>query len=489
MSREMKTGIDYTSRDYESIKRDMIAALKRKMPEYTDTSETDAGIIILECFAMGIDIVSFYQDNQANETMLYTCEQRRNALNWCRMFGYTPQPPTPAKIMQVFKLNAVNDTMSTTIPKGTVVKTEPSETQQSILFTTEEDLVIPSGNFGDEKDESGNYLYSVSAVQGTQIKEEILGSSTGTKNQQFRLAYYPVVLDSIEVKVLEKSNEWYTWKRVDSFSDSNYLSRHYIVDILDNNQAVIRFGDGNTGKIPPVYAGGIRVSYINGGGTYSNVAANKVTMMHTSNPLVASTFNPSVPYQMGRDKESLESIKINAPNYNRTKWGALTVEDFEDLMQILFNDILFVKAQADPDRIDDIDIYVMLKDGQTLSEKRIAEMTKVMDERKIVGADNILIQPMKEYKLNIFATLIVQDNYSQAETLSAVGSYLSDYFATGNFDISQDVSITDLESSIYTNINGVRSFRITSPNELTVEIPDGYVAVLENKTISVTGGV
>ena len=114
---------------------------------------------------------------------------------------------------------------------------------------------------------------------------------------------------------------------------------------------------------------------------------------------------------------------------------------------------------------------------------------KVMDERKIVGADNILIQPMKEYKLNIFATLIVQDNYSQAETLSAVGSYLSDYFATGNFDISQDVSITDLESSIYTNINGVRSFRITSPNELTVEIPDGYVAVLENKTISVTGGV
>jgi len=211
--------------------------------------------------------------------------------------------------------------------------------------------------------------------------------------------------------------------------------------------------------------------------------------MHTSNPLVASTFNPSVPYQMGHDKESLESIKVNAPNYNRTKWGALTVEDFEDLMQILFNDILFVKAQADPCRIDDIDIYVMLKDGQSLSEKRIAEMTKVMDERKIVGADNILIQPMKEYKLNVFATLIVQDNYSQAETLKNVGSYIEEYFSTGNFDISQDVSITDLESSVYTNISGVRSFRITSPNGLTVEIPDGYVAVLENKTISVTGGV
>ena len=52
MAREMTVGIDYTSRDYESIKQDMIAMLKRILPEYTDTSETDAGIVILECFAM-----------------------------------------------------------------------------------------------------------------------------------------------------------------------------------------------------------------------------------------------------------------------------------------------------------------------------------------------------------------------------------------------------------------------------------------------------
>ena len=44
----MTVGIDYTSRDYASIKQDMLAMLKSRMPDYTDTSETDAGIVLLE---------------------------------------------------------------------------------------------------------------------------------------------------------------------------------------------------------------------------------------------------------------------------------------------------------------------------------------------------------------------------------------------------------------------------------------------------------
>ena len=47
MSREMTQGIDYTSRDYAAFKDLMINKLREKMPEYTDTSETDAGIVII----------------------------------------------------------------------------------------------------------------------------------------------------------------------------------------------------------------------------------------------------------------------------------------------------------------------------------------------------------------------------------------------------------------------------------------------------------
>ena len=48
MSRLPTKNIDYTSRDYEAFRDLLITKLQEKMPEYTDTSETDAGIVIIE---------------------------------------------------------------------------------------------------------------------------------------------------------------------------------------------------------------------------------------------------------------------------------------------------------------------------------------------------------------------------------------------------------------------------------------------------------
>ena len=485
----MTAGIDYTSRDYDSIREAMIAKLKEKIPEYTDTSETDMGIVLLECLAVGADIVSFYQDTQANETMLATCEQRKSALNWCNMLGYTPQHTTPARVYQVFELQSTS-TITTIIPKGTVVKTVPTETVSSIKFTTESDLEIPAGKTGIEQDSSGNYLYKVSAVQGTQVSNEVLGTSTGAKNQSFLLSYYPVVFDSIVLQVKEDdSSVWTTWTRVDNFADSNYLSKDFVLGILNNNQAQINFGDGNTGKIPATYNNGIRVSYMCGGGTGGNVSANTLTLMHTQNALVKSTFNPESVYQKGLDKESLDDIKVNAPAYNRTRWGALTVDDFSDVMKLNFEDVLYCKAKKSTSNIDDIDIFVMLRDGISLTSTRIAEMLKTMNDRKIAGARNLNKQAMGIFKVDSVSVLVVSDNYSRSNVESSVKSYLQNYFAVGSLDISQDISVTELEASVLNGISGVRSFRITSPTDLVIEVPDGQVAELNSVSVTSTGGV
>ena len=489
MSRKMTVGIDYTSRDYASIKQDMIDMLQEKIPEYTDTSETDAGIVLLECFAMGVDIVSFYLDNQANEAMLSTCEQRKSALNWCNILGYKPKPTTPARVKQVFVLNAPNPVGTTTIPKGTVVKSAPRNGTDKILyFTTEEDLVLPVGARGNEKDGNDEYIYQVSAKNGIPIENEILGTSSGSKNQTFLLAYSPVVKDSITIDVLESDLQWARWTEVKDFSDSNLFSRHYVVNILDNGVAQIRFGDGNTGKIPPVYVNGIRASYLSGGGTQGNITANVLTQMHTSNSLVAETFNPKPVFEEGEDLESLDSIKMNAPNYNRVKWGAFTLEDFEDIMPVLFEDVLFAKATKNAGNIDDVDIYTMLKDNVALTEERIAYMISVLDERKIVGVNEIHIMPMTIHSIDLICTLIVDESFVKDAVATEVRVKITDYFSVGKFGIGEDVSITDLESSVYEGVAGVRSFRVTSPPDLIINVSDGEVVELNSVTINASGG-
>ena len=492
--RSMTAGIDYTSRDYESIKQDMIAKLVKEIPEYTDTSETDAGIVLLECLAMGIDIVSFYQDVQANECMLATCEQRRNALLWCNLLGYSPLSTIPAHVMMVFALNSANNINETVIPAGTIVKTVPTEVQASILFTTEKDLVIPVGMYGNEQDEDGNYLYQVSAVHGVWVVNETLGSSDGSKNQEFSLSYYPVYTDSISIEVLEGENNWVQWGRVPSFADSNYTSRHYVLSIMDNNQAVIQFGDGNTGRIPPVYSGGIRATYINGGGTEGNVTAGTITLMHTSNPLVRMCANPEEVYIRGRDKETLESIKKNAPAYNRVKWGALTSEDFEDLARSLFKEVLYVRAVPvdftdDYKKIDDIDLYIMLYDNAELTEEKAAEIKATMDDRAIVGVRNINIKEMRLFNIDIRYHLVLEDNFTQSTAKERVEDRIKKFFEFGNLNVSEDFSITEIEAAVYKDVPGVRSFRILEPSELVVIVEDGYVATLNSVDGIVSGGV
>ena len=70
MSRKPTENIDYTSRDYEAFRELLIQKLQEKMPEYTDTSETDAGIVILEALANGLDVLSLYLDIIANSLFL-----------------------------------------------------------------------------------------------------------------------------------------------------------------------------------------------------------------------------------------------------------------------------------------------------------------------------------------------------------------------------------------------------------------------------------
>ena len=78
------------------------------------------------------------------------------------------------------------------------------------------------------------------------------------------------------------------------------------------------------------------------------------------------------------------------------------------------------------------------------------------------------------------ASLVVADNYSREKMSEVVKKYITDYFSVGKFDVSEDVSITDLESKVFNNINGVYSFRITSPSDLVLKIPVGQIGSLKS---------
>ena len=90
----MKTrkNVDYTSRDYDSFRTDMIARLQQKIPEYTDTSPSDFGIVLIELLAHGLDILSYYNDRVAREMFLDTATERDSVVSIAtNILGYEVQ--------------------------------------------------------------------------------------------------------------------------------------------------------------------------------------------------------------------------------------------------------------------------------------------------------------------------------------------------------------------------------------------------------------
>ena len=491
MSRNPNPNIDYMTKDYEAFRNLMLNELDSRMPEYTDRSQTDAGIVIMELLAQGLDILSFYQDIIANETLLPTAEQRSSVLKWCEILGYTPKFATPAYIEQVFVLTNTLDSPFT-IPGGTVVKTESELSDESIYFETEKDLVIPAGKLGDEKGSDGKYLYSVTAVQGVSVTDELLGSSNGTKGQKFTLKYNPVIFDSVKIYINEGFG-FEPWTRVDSFVDSSPISRHFKVSMNDRDEATITFGDGVFGKIPRIYTNGIFTDYRIGGGINGNVGANKVTVLDSNIAQVKETFNPESPFIMGIDKESIESMKVNAPTSHRVIWGALTEQDFAEVAKINFPEIKFAQSIQNAEDIFSIDLYLLMQDGKPVKEEVKAEIEGLFDKekggRELAGLNVVTVKDATYKDLSFIASMIIKDSYSKSTIEKNIEDFLKYYFATGNYDFGVELSLTELANQIMNSERGIKSFKFTSPEGDIIVPKNGEILRFNSCVFDSSGGV
>ena len=86
----MKTPvINYTNRDYETIRQDLNQIAERFYPDtFQDFSEASFGSMMLDAVAYVGDQLSFYLDYNVNESFLDTSYQFNNIIRHGRVLGY-----------------------------------------------------------------------------------------------------------------------------------------------------------------------------------------------------------------------------------------------------------------------------------------------------------------------------------------------------------------------------------------------------------------
>jgi predicted phage baseplate assembly protein len=118
-------------RTFDDLVEECLQRVPRYCPEWTDHNLSDPGVTLVELFAWLTDQM----------LMRFNQVPRKNYVAFLELLGIRLQPPTPAQTRLTFYLSAsLPDDY--TVPMGTEVATERTETQEAVIFSTDRDLCI-----------------------------------------------------------------------------------------------------------------------------------------------------------------------------------------------------------------------------------------------------------------------------------------------------------------------------------------------------------
>ena len=459
--------IDYTSRDYESIRADLIRLIRARIPFWTADNPSDFGVALVEAFAYGIDGLHYYLDRVANEAYLPTAVQRESLYSIASMFNYTPRRASPSTAYLEFR----NSTQAEiTLPAGTRVQASVPGQSGAILrnFETQEDTILAAGSAI-----ADSSVRDIIAIEGRTYRDETIGVSNGFVGQQFFLPRTSVLSDTIRITT-QLGDSAVEWTEVPSLQeDASPSDQVFEVYQQTDGSSVVRFGDGLHGVIPGLHAI-VRATYRVGGGTGGNVPANTVNTIIEPVLYGVSVTNPDAATG-GTNAESLDSIRINAARAYRSRDRAVTLADYVAVAESGITDVHQAKAVGNNG--SSVTVYVAPIDDGTrkpVSPELNDTVKSFLEARAMAG---VTIQVFGAAYTDIYLEMNVHclSTAHPAEVEAAVAERLDYYFRYQNVDFDQTISAQGLYS-LFAGVEGLDYVEITALG--TSPSPSGVTTIL-----------
>ena len=100
---KLERDIRYIDRDFNTLRNSLIQYSKTYFPDtYNDFTPTSTGMLFMEMAAYVGDVLSFYLDNQIQETFIQKARQTTNLYSLAYSLGYTPKVTTVATVLLDF---------------------------------------------------------------------------------------------------------------------------------------------------------------------------------------------------------------------------------------------------------------------------------------------------------------------------------------------------------------------------------------------------
>lgn len=440
--------------DFDQIKQNLKEFLKAQ-DEFTDYDFEGSGLsVLLDILAYNTHYNAYLANMLMNEMFLDSAVKRSSVVSLAKHLGYTPRSARGSTaVLDISVNNPTGSPVSLTLERYTPFSTiTPAGTYQ--FYTLEPATATPIGTaytFNDITVKQGTLLqYNFNVVTpGPDEKYEIPNIDVDTTT----------ILVTVQKSSSDLTSETYTLST--GIIDINETSQVYFIEENTRGYYQILFGDGVLGK--KLEAGNIvRVQYLIVVGSDSNTSSSYEQSFTSDNTIGGSsniTINTVSNASGGASKESISSIRYNAPRSINTQNRVITQTDYETLITSNYSDIESVAVwggeENDPPEYGRVFISLKPYTGFTVSDTLVEEIKNtLLRPRQIVTVKPVFVDP--DY-LHVGLTVGIQYNKNLTTLTSSnieqqARSAITNYFSTNLQQFERDFYYSKLTNTI-TEVN------------------------------------
>jgi hypothetical protein len=401
------SAINVTSLNFDAIKTSMKTYIQAK-PEFTDYNFEGSTIsMLLDLLAYNTYQNAFYTSMIGNEMFLDSAQLRDSVASRAKMLDYVPRSARGAS-------TTLNVVITPTGAPNTVTVAKNSQFSatldgESYKFVTPQAYTFSSND---------SYTGNITITEGRPVTHRFTVSSNSPVRYILPNENVDTTSITVDVQTSVGNLSSVRYNLASDITQVQANSAVYFLQEVEDSQYEIYFGDNVIGKKPDdnnIVIANYRIC----NGTLGNDISS-FTSPSTLGGFSAFTTTVNASTSGGADKESIDSIKFNAPKNYDTQNRAVLSEDYKRIILRDNGDLQSVSVWGGEENTPAVygKVFISIKpvNGFTISSQRKTEIRTELKKYNVLSIDPEFVDASFLY---IKPTIAVRYN-SRATTLSAV---------------------------------------------------------------------
>lgn len=417
--------------DFDTIKSNLKDFLQAQ-DQFTDYDFEGSGFsVLLDVLAYNTHYNAYLANMLVNEMFLDSAVKRSSAVSLAKLIGYTPRSTRSARaLLNLVVNNPTGSPSSITLEKNTPFTVSLDGT--AFTFYNLEAKTINREN------DSYNFN-SVEVVEGTPFSVTFVSSNPGP-DEKFVIPSSTIdtttLVVTVQDSVTNTTTDVYTITNDTTLLDST--SKVFFLEENSSEQYQIYFGDDIISKKLSV-GNIVTVSFQNSSGTLAN-SSNLTTQSFTTTSIAGSsdiTITTVTNPTGGSDKETIGSIRFNAPRVAAAKNRAVTAADYQAIVSSEFTEAESVSVWGgednDPPAYGKVFIALKPYKGYFVSQSTKDQIISgILKNKKVLAITPEIVDPEYFY-INLNVAVVYNPNLTTKPSGTIkqnVTDVINQYFST-----------------------------------------------------------